>query len=142
MEISKWFHITRLKLFHGTEDEGYKAALLDADQHVVKQILRWKGDPLKRTHMEFQVEFEDGDILWLPYSKDLDESVPYGNFIHEHPYLFPLRFKANQVNRQIAALRKLPITSVKPDDVVYVELRCAFGLDWYDTLSVSAISRH
>ena len=47
-----------------------------------------------------------------------------------------MRFKANQVTRQITALRKLPITSVKPDDIVYVELRCAFGLDWYDTLSM------
>ena len=59
--------------------------------------------------MEFKVEFEDGEILWLPYSKDLDESAPYGNFIEENPYLFPLRFKANQVTRQITALRKLPI---------------------------------
>ena len=25
---------------------------------------------------------------------------------------------------------------VQPDDIVYVELRCAFGLDWYDTLSI------
>ena len=86
--------------------------------------------------MEFQVVFEDGKILWLPYSKDLDKSAPYGNFIEEHPYVFPLRFKTNQVAWQIAALRKLPITSVKPDDIVYVELRCTFGLDWYDTLSI------
>ena len=59
----KSFHVNRLKLFHGTEDEGYKAALLDADQHVVRQILRWKRDPLNRTSMEFKVEFEDGEIL-------------------------------------------------------------------------------
>ena len=115
----KWFHVTRLKLFHGTEDDGYPAALLDADQHVVRQILRWKGDPLKRTTMEFKVEFEDGEVIWLPYSKDLDESAPYGIFIDDHPYLFPLRFKANQVARQITALRKLPITSVKPNDIVW-----------------------
>ena len=59
----KSFHVNRLKLFHGTEDEGYKAALLDADQHVVRQILRWKRDPLNRTSMEFKVEFEDGDFM-------------------------------------------------------------------------------
>ena len=72
-----------------------------------------------------KVEFEDGHILCSPHSKDLDESVPYGNLIHENPYLFSLKFKANLVSRQIASLRKLPITSVKPDnDVVYVKLRC------------------
>ena len=46
MGTIKWFHVTRLKMFHGTEEEGYKAALLDADQHVIRRILRWKGDPM------------------------------------------------------------------------------------------------
>ena len=87
--------------------------------------------------MDIKVKFEDGDIIWLPYSKDLDESVQYGNFVLEHPYLYPLRFKANQVSKQVASIRKLAITAVQPDDIVYVELRCAFGLDWYDTLSIS-----
>jgi hypothetical protein len=130
----KWFHVTRIKMFHGTEDDGYQTALLDADQHVIRQLLHWKGDPMKRTTMEFQVEFEDGDILWIPYSKDLDDSVQYGNFIETHAYLYPLRFKANLVSKQVNSIRKQPIVSVKPDDVVYVELRCAFGLDWCDTI--------
>ena len=136
MGTIKWFHVTRLKMFHGTEAEGYKAALLDADQHVIRRILRWKGDPMKRTTMEFKVEFEDGDIIWLTYSKDLDESVQYGNYIDAHPYLYPLRFKANHASKQVASIRKLAITAVQPDDLVYVELRCAFGLEWYDTLSI------
>jgi hypothetical protein len=132
----RWFHITRLKLFHGTEEEGFKAALLDADQHVVRKILRWKGDPMKRTTMSFKVEFEDNDVLWLPYSKDLDDSVQYGTFVEENPVLFPLRYKADKSSKEVTAVRKKAITSVQPDDVVYVELRCAFGLDWYDTLSI------
>jgi len=136
MGTVKWFHVTRLKLFHGSERDGYNAALLDADQHVIRCIHRWKGDPMTRTSMEFKVEFEDGDIVWLPYSKDLDDSAPYGNFIESQPYLLPLRFKAKQVTKQIATLRKQPITAVQPLDVVYVELRCAFGLAWYDTLTL------
>ena len=86
--------------------------------------------------MEFKVEFADDEVLWLPYSKDLDDSAPYGDFIESVPYLFPLRFKANLVAKQIASLRKERITVVQPDDVVYVELRCAFGLAWYDTLDI------
>ena len=91
---------------------------------------------MKRTSMEFKVEFADDEVLWLPYSKDLDDSAPYGDFIESVPYLFPLRFKANLVAKQIASLRKERITVVQPDDVVYVELRCAFGLAWYDTLDI------
>jgi len=137
MGTIKWFHVTRLKKFHGTEKDAYQAALLDADQHVVRRILRWKGDPMKRTYMEFKVEFEDGDIIWLPYSKDLDESIQFGSYIESTPMLFPLRFKASMVARQIASIRREPITLVKPNDVVYVELRCAFGLDWYSTLDIA-----
>ena len=102
----KWLHVTRLKLFHGTEEQGYKAALLDADQHVIRKIIRWKGDPMKRTTMSFQVEFEDNDLLWLPYSKDLDDSAPYGTFVEQHPFLFPLRYKADKASKQITAMRK------------------------------------
>ena len=61
MGAIKWFHVTRLKMFHGSEEEGYNAALLDADQHVVRRILRWNGDPMKRTTMEFKVGFADDD---------------------------------------------------------------------------------
>jgi hypothetical protein len=136
MGTIKWFHVTRVKMFHGSEDDGYRAALLDADQHVIRQILRWKGDPMKRTTMEFKVEFADGDIIWVPYSKDLDDSIPYGDFIEANSFLFPLRFKANLVSRQINSIRRQPITSVKPDVLVYVELRCCFGLEWYDTLDI------
>ena len=136
MGAIKWFHVTRLKMFPGSEEEGYNAALLDADQHVIRRILRWKGDPMKRATMEFKVEFADDDILWLPYSKDLDDSAPYGDFIESQPYLFPLRFKANLAGKRIASLRKERITVVQPDDIVYVELRCAFGLAWYDTLDI------
>ena len=40
------------------------------------------------------------------------------------------------MSKQVASLRKLAITAVQPDDLVYIELRCAFGLDSYDTLSI------
>ena len=132
----RWIHVTRLKLFHGSKEEGYKVALLDADQHVIRRILLWRGNPLKRTSMSFKIEFEDNDVLWVPYSKDLDDSAQYGAFIEEHPMLFPLRYKAERSSKEVTTLRKKVITLVQPDDIVYVELRCAFGLDWYDTLSI------
>ena len=128
--------MSRLKPFHGSKEEGYKVALLDADQHVIRRILLWRGNPLKRTTMSFKIEFEDNDVFWVPYSKDLDESVQYGTFIEEHPMLFPLRYKVERSPTEVTALRKRVITLVQPDDIVYVELRCALGLDWYNTLSI------
>jgi hypothetical protein len=56
-------------------EEAKVIALWDADQYVIKKILGWKGDPQVRTTMEFKVMFEDGDILWIPYSKDIDDSI-------------------------------------------------------------------
>ena len=50
--------------------------------------------------------------------------------------LFPLRYKAERSSKEVTAIRKKVITLVQPDDIVYVELRCAFGMDWYDTLSI------
>ena len=34
----KVLHVTRLKLFVGSREEAYKAALLDADQFVIRKI--------------------------------------------------------------------------------------------------------
>ena len=38
-------HVTRLKLFTGSREEAYKAALLDADQFVIRKMV---GDVLLR----------------------------------------------------------------------------------------------
>ena len=52
-------------------------------------------------------------------------------------YHYSSRIRANYACKQVAAIRKLAITAVQPDDLVYVERRCTFGLEWYDTLSIS-----
>ena len=52
-------------MFRRLEEEAFKAALLDFDQHVARRILRRKYDPMQLSAMEFKVEFEDGDIIYL-----------------------------------------------------------------------------
>ena len=63
--------VDRLKLFVGTHEEAARLANEDADQFVVRSILAWHGNPNIRTTMEFEVEFEDGDIIWKVWDQDL-----------------------------------------------------------------------
>ena len=49
-------HVTRLKLFAGSREEAYKAALLDADQFVIRKIHYRRGNPEKRSEMFFFVK--------------------------------------------------------------------------------------
>ena len=51
------YPVDRLKIFHGSDDDAYKMAMLDADQFVVDRILAYRGDPEQRTSMEFEVRF-------------------------------------------------------------------------------------
>ena len=104
-------HVTRLKLFVGTQEEAYKAALLDADQFVIERIHYWRGD--KRSEMFFYVEFDDGDKVLLPYSKDLRASAQFKDLVYSEPQLFPLSFNAADAPNRITAMRKEPIRNVE-----------------------------
>ena len=74
------YPVTRVKIFHGSLEDAKKAAEEDYDQSQVKAITAWKGDPMVKTTMSFRVEFADGDVVWLPYSKDLDETQAFGDY--------------------------------------------------------------
>ena len=82
------YHVTRLKLFTGSREEAYQAALLDADQFVIRKIHYWRGNPEKRSEMFFWVEFDDGDTVLLPYSKDLSSSVQFEEFVYMRIHSF------------------------------------------------------
>ena len=131
----KVLHVTRLKLFVGTREEAYKAALLDADQFVIRRIHYWRGNPEKRSEMFFLVEFDDGDKVLLPYSKDLSSSAQFEEFIFAEPPLFPLRINAADAPKRITAMRREPIRNIALHDVIYVDLRY-WGYEWFDTLDL------
>ena len=127
--------MTRLKIFHGTLEEAKQVALLDNDQYVIKKFVAYRGDPLVRTTMEFEILFEDGSIVWLPYSKDIFDSVPYEEFCRMRPELLPLLHDAKTAAALMSRLNRTPITEVKPGDVVYVDLR-SYGAGWYESLNL------
>ena len=128
-------HVTRLKLFTGSREEAYKAALLDADQFVIRKIHYWRGNPEKRSEMFFFVEFDDGDKVLLPYSKDLSSAVQFDEFVYSEPQLFPLRFNAADAPKRITAMKREPIRNIALHDVFYLDLRY-WGYDWFDALDL------
>jgi len=79
------FHVSRIKLFHGTEEEAYRIALLDNDQYVINRITAYRGEPLTRTTMSFEVHFEVGSIVWLPWSTELSDTIPFEEFCRKSP---------------------------------------------------------
>jgi hypothetical protein len=53
-------------MWHGTAEEAFRAAMLDNDQYIVDSIIAYRGDPDQRTSMEFEVQFNDGTVVWKP----------------------------------------------------------------------------
>jgi hypothetical protein len=133
--VVRKFHVTRLKLFSGSEEQAKQTALWDADQFVIQKILNWRGDPMKRTTMEFHVLFMDGDLIWLPYSKDLDDSIQYGDYVSAVPMLFPLRYKASEVANNMSLFKKSVIADISIGQQFYLDIRY-YGLQWYEELDI------
>jgi hypothetical protein len=77
--------VERVKIFHGNREEAFRLAQIDTDQFEVDKILAYRGDPLKRTSVEFEVKYADGQVLWVPWSQDLFQTVQYEDFCGVFP---------------------------------------------------------
>jgi hypothetical protein len=129
------FHVERLKIFVGTEEQAFKLAQIDTDQYLIRQFLAYRGDIDVRTTMEFEVEFQDGSHPWLPWSKDLFETEQYETFCDENPPLLLLKYKLEVANAVTKQLNSTEITCIEPGDIVYVDLR-SYGDTWYQGLGL------
>jgi len=133
-------HLSRLKPFFGSLEDARRIAELDYNQFLIHKINYFTGNPHARTSMEFSVTFLNGDAnetKLLPYNKDLADSQQFDDFINSMPYLFPLRFLANEAPKRIISVNKTVITSVVPGDEAYMDLRFYDGKDraWFDSLN-------
>jgi hypothetical protein len=126
-------HANRLKIFIGTKDEAYKVALLDNDQYVVVKYLAYRGDPDTRSTVEFEIYYQDNTTSWLTWSQDLYSTIQYEDFCSSRPELRPLLYKQTEAQADKTKINKKPITTVKPGDTVYVDLRY-YGFAWYESL--------
>ena len=137
----QFFHVERLKLFHGTEQDARDAAQLDNDQYELDRILAYRGDPEQRTTMEFEIMFADGTIKWLVWTADLFDTTAYENFCGSRPELRPLLFTAADALKRKQETNKQPITEVAPGQSTYVDIRY-YSSEWYAGLGLPDPEHH
>jgi hypothetical protein len=133
MDSIHTFHVNMVKLFTGTQQQAFTAALEDFNQYEIERIISYAGDPLIRSKVDFEVVFKDGSVIWLPYSHDLSNTLPFEEFCRSRLELRLLLISAALAQTTLSQWRKSPITSVKPGDHCWVLLR-SYGPAWYLTL--------
>jgi hypothetical protein len=131
----KSFFVGDLKIFDGNDQEAYDQALLDRDQFVIRRFLAYRGDPMTRTNVEFEVEFVAGAIKWLVWTPALFETVQYEEFCRTDPALMPLLYTVKEANNRIREISRAPITTVQPGTIIYLNLRW-YSHTWYKSLEL------
>jgi hypothetical protein len=127
--------VSNLKAFFGSREEARKLASIDADQYLVSAVTANRGDSSERASMYFHVEYADGDKLWVPWSRDLQNTEAYHDFCSSVPALQPLVFTGDMAKKWTSSVKKSPITSVTSGCETLIDLR-AFGYDWYSSLKL------
>ena len=134
-------HVSRLKPFFGGRDKALEIAKLDKNQFHILSFNYFSGNPHRRKSLSFNITFEDGTVDRL-YDADLAASEQYQAYVQRVKYLFPLRHATIKAAKSaITALNKTVITSLRPGDIVYMDLRFFNGwgrvaTEWYDSLGL------
>eukprot|EP01041_Mallomonas_annulata_P005421 gene5421-10856_t len=129
------FHVTEVKLFVGPREVARQLSYTDANQFDILEFRNYIGDPAKRTTCEFEVIFQDGATLWLPWSNDIFNTVQYETFCRAKRELNPLLFTAAESRIRIKSIRAQAITTVQPGDTAYMDLRNIKPY-WYEGLEL------
>ena len=124
--------VERVKIFHGTREQAVVSANQDEDQTVIQAVTGWRGEPLLRTTISLRILFADGDIVWLPLTKDLDAAVPVGDYFLKTRPLRHIAFQPVAIGLVwVREKRKERLTDYATGDTIYVDLR-SYGHRWYD----------
>ena len=105
------FHVTRLKLFVDSLETANMLCVIMNNT----LSLRWNcivviPDPLTRTTIE--ILFNRVTTTWIPWNKDIFDTMPYKNFCRSHSELYPSIFtlKILSLTQKISHLLLLPLS--------------------------------
>lgn len=135
--------VTELKYFWGTMENAVTAARWDYDQYVVKAFTAWRGDPTRKTTMEFEVLFEvETAPIWLPLTKDLEETQAFELYVRSIPCLYHLVFPQAQAGKDyIASIRRRTLRDYDVGETLYVDIR-SYGTKGYDVDLIALVDRY
>jgi hypothetical protein len=128
-------HVDRLEAFFGSHDDAVKMARYDDSQYEVDKITAYRGEPSTRTTMEFNVLFNDGTHMWIPYNNDISNTIQFEHYCRSKSELWPLLYKIDMAAQLKTNLNKAPITEIQVGDTVHVDIR-SYGSVWYESLQL------
>jgi hypothetical protein len=137
----KVFPIDKLiPFFCDNEEEAKRVSQLDDQSYVMFDVKFHRGDPSKRSSLEFLIRFEDdaeGEYEWYPYSQDIISTDKVIEYCKTRPELFLITKTAAVAEATLQQLRKQHVSSAKPGDTVYLDLRSwSYGSTWFDDLKL------
>ena len=129
--------VSDLRLFFGTPLEALAAAKRAQQQQDVNKIIAYRGDPAKRTSLEFETEFCDGDIVFLPFSKDLSSTTQFELFCRLRKELWSLLLTTDNYKIRLKQLKNLCVTEYTTFPAeIYVDIKQFGNSSWYEDLSL------
>ena len=146
--IIKEFFVGEISLWTGTKQEALEAAQWDFDVYKVHRDLAHRGNIYLKTHMEFLLEFVDGEKLWIPFGKraDLIDSTLEALQIYcvHTPELYTFCMNDRVARAYIREnTYRMDDTDVKYNEVFYLDIRyypwVKEGKDrntWFDDLDL------
>jgi hypothetical protein len=126
-------HVSKLKIFFGTEKDAFNCAKMDDDQVNIITIISYRGNYLKRTTCEFLVQFVDNTEKWLTF-KEVCDTKPFEDFCQYPIYLNNLLLSSSQVNEEQSRMNKQIIT-IEKGAKAYINIR-TFNYEWYEQLQL------
>ena len=106
LPLSIEIHVSDLKPFFGSHEDGLRAARIDFEQYEISRIISYRGCPLRRSTISFLVLFTGGDEIWKPFDSEMSNTVHFERFVAAHPDLEPLLHPA-VIHCSIPPLRHL-----------------------------------
>lgn len=135
---TKTFHVTTVKIFHGTMDAAKHVALVDQNQYVLDTIIGFQGNPKSRSTMSFLARFQDGEEVWLPWSRDISDTQQFETFCSKVPGLQLLLLSADDAKKRWRSLAKTLPHAAQSGQQCYIDLR-SYGYKWYNKYVASVL---